>query len=137
MRPYYAVTIAKQTVRMRSLTIHLYEAYIQFYPGEHLNESPIHLVSDFSTEVTYNRYLRTCNFPLEDPIYFLQTPKDAEILSKSFAQLGYTVCFVRDSCLIPVDRRIPIGCNAFLQASRAFSRNASAIKQLIKIFSLT
>ena len=80
MRPYYAVTIAKQTVRMRSLTIHVYEAYIQLYLEEHLNESPIRLVSDFSTEVTYNRYLRTCNFPLEDPIHFLQTPKDAEIL---------------------------------------------------------
>ena len=49
------------------------------YLGEHLNKSPIHLVSDFSTEVTHNRSLRTRNFPLEDPICFLQTPKDAEI----------------------------------------------------------
>ena len=59
------------------------------------------------------------------------------VLLKSFAQLGYTVCFVRDGCLIPVDRRIPIGCNTFLWASRASSRDVSAIKQLIKIFSLT
>ena len=49
------------------------------YLGEHLNESPIRLVSDFSTEVTHNLSLRTCNFPLEDPIRFLQTPKDAKI----------------------------------------------------------
>ena len=59
------------------------------------------------------------------------------VLLKSFTQLGYTVCFVRDSCLIPVDRQIPIGCNTFLQASRASSCDVSAIKQLIKIFSLT
>ena len=59
------------------------------------------------------------------------------VLLKSFAQLGYTVCFHHDGCLIPVDRPIPIGCNTFLQASRASSRDISAIKQLIKIFSLT
>ena len=56
------------------------------------------------------------------------------VLLKSFTQLGYTICFVRDGCLIPVDRRIPIGCNTFLRASRASSRDIRAIKQLIKIF---
>ena len=56
------------------------------------------------------------------------------VLLQSFAQLGYTVCFVCDGCLIPVDRRIPIGCNTFLRVS---SRDVNAIKQLIKIFSLT
>ena len=108
------------------------------YLGEHLNESPIHLVSDFSTEVTHNRSLCTCNFPLEDPIRFLQTPKDAEsiVLSKPFAQLGYTVCFIRNGCLIPVDHWIPIGCNTFLWSSRASSRDISAIKQLSKYFRL-
>ena len=59
------------------------------------------------------------------------------VLLKSFAQLGYTVCFDRDGCLIPVDRLLPIGCNTFVQASRASSHDVSAIKQLIKIFSLT
>ena len=59
------------------------------------------------------------------------------VLLKSFAQLGYTICFACDSCLIPVDRRIPIGCNTFLWASRTSSRDVGAIKQLIKIFSLT
>ena len=54
-------------------------AYIQLYLGEHLNKSPIRLVSDFSAEVTHNRSLRTCNFPLGDPIPFLQTPEDADI----------------------------------------------------------
>ena len=49
------------------------------YLGEHLNESSILLVSDFSTEVTHNQSLRTCNFPLEDLIRFLKAPKDAEI----------------------------------------------------------
>ena len=44
-----------------------------------MNEYPILLVNDFSTEVTHNQSLRTCNFPLEDPICFLLTPKDAEI----------------------------------------------------------
>ena len=44
-----------------------------------MNESPIRLVSDFSNEVTHNRSLHICNFPLEDLIRFLQTPKDAEI----------------------------------------------------------
>ena len=55
------------------------------------------------------------------------------VLLMSFTQLSYTVCFVHDGCLIPIDRRIPIGCNAFLQAS---SRDISAIKKLIKIFLL-
>ena len=54
------------------------------------------------------------------------------VLLWSFAQLGYTICLVRNSCLIPVDRRISIGCNTFLQASRASSRDVNAIKQLIK-----
>ena len=58
------------------------------------------------------------------------------VLLKSFAQLGYTVCFVYDGCLIPVDCRIPICCNTFLRASRASSRDVSAIKQLIKYFHL-
>ena len=53
--------------------------YIQLYLREHLNESLILLVSDFSTEVTHNQSLRTCNFPLEDLIRFLKTPKDAKI----------------------------------------------------------
>ena len=58
-------------------------AYIQLYLGEHLNESPIRLLSDFSTEVTHNRSLCTCNFPLGDPIRFLQIPKDADIYCPS------------------------------------------------------
>ena len=58
------------------------------------------------------------------------------VLLKLFAQLGYAVCFVHDGCLIPVDRRIPIGCNTFLWASRASSHDLSAIKQLIKYFRL-
>ena len=100
-----------------------------------MNESPIYSVSDFSTEVTHNRSLRTCNFPLEDLIRFLQTPRDAKIYRplESFTQL---VCFVHDGCLIPVDRRIPISCNTFLWTSRASSRDVSAIKQLIKYFQL-
>ena len=53
------------------------------------------------------------------------------VLLKSFAQLGYTICFICDGCLIPVDRRIPIGCNTFLRTSRASSRDVDAIKQLI------
>ena len=76
MRPYYAVSIAEQSVCMRNHTTHVYEAsekfytaeYIQLYSGEHLNKSPTLLVSDFSTEVTHNRSLHTCYFPLEDPI---------------------------------------------------------------------
>ena len=62
----------------------------------HLNESPISLVSDFSTEVTRNRYLRTCNFPLEDPIRFLQTPKDAEIYCPF--KVVYTIGLYRMFC---------------------------------------
>ena len=59
------------------------------------------------------------------------------VLLKSFAQLDYTVCFVRDGCLIPVDRWIPIGCNTFLWAPRASSHDVSTIKKLIEIFLLT
>ena len=59
------------------------------------------------------------------------------VLSKLFAQLGYTVCFVRDGYLFPVDHRIPIDCNTFVRASRASSREVSAIKKIIKIFLLT
>ena len=56
---------------------------------------------------------------------------------KLFEEFGYTVWFVRDTCLIVVDHRIPIGCDTLLQASRASSRDVNAIKKLIKIFSLT
>ena len=55
---------------------------------------------------------------------------------KLFEELGYNIWFDRDTCLITVDHRIPIGCNMFLRASRASIRDVSAIKILIKIFSL-
>ena len=56
---------------------------------------------------------------------------------KLFEELGYTVWFDRDTRLITIDHRIPIGCNTFLWASRASSRDVSAIQKLIKIFLLT
>ena len=66
--------------------------------------------------------------------------KDSEIkfivLLKSFAELGYTIQFIRDSRLITVNHRIPIGCNTFLWASRASSRDVTTIKKVIKTFSL-
>ena len=58
-------------------------------------------------------------------------PKEAEIycLLKVPAQLGYTIWFIHDGCLITVDHQILIGCNTFLQASRASIRDVSAIKK--------
>ena len=58
-------------------------------------------------------------------------------LSDVLAELGYTAYFVRDSSLIIVDHRILIGCNTFLRATRASSRDVTAIKKVIKILSLT
>ena len=58
-------------------------------------------------------------------------PKSIVFLN-SFAELGYTVCFVRDGCLIAVDRRIPIGRNTFLWATTASSRDVTAINCLEK-----
>ena len=56
---------------------------------------------------------------------------------KLFEELGYTVWFIRDTRLITIDHQIPIGCNTFIQASRASSHDVSVIKKLIKIFPLT
>ena len=58
-------------------------------------------------------------------------------LSDSFSKLGYSAYFVRDSRLIIVDHQILIGCNTFLRATRASSRDVTAIKKVIKILSLT
>ena len=57
-------------------------------------------------------------------------------LSDPFSELGYSTYFVRDSRLIIVDHRILIGCNTFLRATRASSRDVTAIKKVIKILSL-
>ena len=51
------------------------------------------------------------------------------VLSVSLAELGYTVYFVHDSRLIIIDHRILIGCNTFLQATRASSCDVTAIKK--------
>ena len=58
-------------------------------------------------------------------------------LSDSFAELGYTAYFVRDSCLIIVDHWILISCNTFLWATRASSRDVTAVNKVIKIFLFT
>ena len=66
--------------------------------------------------MTHNQSLRTCNFPLEDLIRFLQTPKDAEIYRpfKVVGIIGLYHMFCSYGCLIPVDCWIPIRCNTFL-----------------------
>ena len=52
------------------------------------------------------------------------------------AKLGHTILPICDNRLITADHRIPIGCNTFLWASRASSHDVTAIKKVIKIFSL-
>ena len=47
-----------------------------------------------------------------------------------------TVCFVRDGCLITIDHWILIGCNTFLWATRASSRDVTAINCSSKYFCL-
>ena len=59
------------------------------------------------------------------------------IFTELFAKLGYTEVSICDSRLITSDHRILNGCNTFLRGSRASSRDATAIKKAIKIFSLT
>ena len=83
--------------------------------------------------MTHNKRLCTRDFPLEDPIHFLQTPKEAKIYYtlQVIRTIGLYRIFVRDGCLLPVNRWIPIGCNTFLWASRASSCDASLIKKLI------
>ena len=58
------------------------------------------------------------------------------IFTKLFTKLGYTVFSICDSRLITGDHQILIGCNTFLWRSRASSRDVTAIKKAIKIFSL-
>ena len=58
------------------------------------------------------------------------------IFTGLFAKLGHTRLSICDNHLITIDHRIPIGCNMFLRASRAFSCDVTAIKKAIKIFSL-
>ena len=59
-------------------------------------------------------------------------PNEAEVycLLKLFAQLGYTVWFVRDGCLITVDHQILNGTSQYiLQPSRASGHDVSAIEK--------
>ena len=58
-----------------------------------------------------------------------QVSEDAEIHCL-ITEFGYTVRFIRDSCLFTIDHWIPIGYisfNTFLQASRASSRHVTTI----------
>ena len=55
---------------------------------------------------------------------------------KLFEELGYTVWFICDTCLITADHQILIDRNTFLRASRASSRDVSAIKKLITYMQL-
>ena len=48
---------------------------------------------------------------------------------KLLEELGYTIWFIHDTCLITVNHWIPIGCNTFLWESRASSRDVSTIKK--------
>ena len=58
------------------------------------------------------------------------------IFTKLFIKLGYTVFSICDGRLITGDHWILVGCNTFLWASTASSRDVTAIKKAIKIFSL-
>ena len=58
------------------------------------------------------------------------------IFTKLFAKLGYTLFSICDSRLITGDHQILIGCNTFLRAIRAYSRDVTAIKKVLKIFFL-
>ena len=58
------------------------------------------------------------------------------VLLKPLVELGYTVCFVRDGCLITVDHRILIGYNTFLCTTRASNCDVTAINCSITIFLL-
>ena len=53
-----------------------------------------------------------------------------------FKKLDYTVFSTCDSSLITSDHRILIGCNTFLWATWASSRDVTAIRKIIKIFCL-
>ena len=65
-------------------------------------------------------------------------PKDANFqhLHKAVCKLGYTIFSICDGCLITGDHQIFISCNTFLQATRASSRDVTAIKKAIKYFCL-
>ena len=90
--------------------------------------------------MTHNRCLHTCNFPLEDPIRFIQTPNNAEIYFpfKVVHTIGfYTIFFVHDDCFIPVDRQIPFGCNTFLWGSRASSHDQTWVQLNLYLYLIT
>ena len=58
------------------------------------------------------------------------------IFTELLAKLDHTILPICDSHIITIDHLIPTGCNTFLWASRASSHDVTAIKKLIKIFSL-
>ena len=53
------------------------------------------------------------------------------IFTKLFKNFGYTIFSICDSHLITCNHQILIGCNTFLRATRASSRDKTAIKKVI------